>query len=83
MEKDIARSRAEKAAEAASLSQEADEIEACAMFFQRTGGVNTWKDKWGWFSKSKKLSDYTGIRLNANNQVSLRHFNSRTAQAFP
>lgn len=69
MDRDIAAARAEREAEVASLSKEADEVAACASFFSQTGGADTWKDKWGWLTKSTSLSSYTGIRLNADHQV--------------
>ena len=41
----IARERAQKAALAANMAEESDEVEACQTFFKRTGGGDNWSDK--------------------------------------
>ncbi len=61
---EIARERREKEKERAAMMEGADELESCATFFSATGGIDHWKQKWGWFEKSKQLKSYSGIRLN-------------------
>lgn len=39
---DVERSRAEKAMLEAEMKKEADEIEACHLFFNSTGGADHW-----------------------------------------
>lgn len=41
----IARERAKKAALAANMAEEANEVEACETFFTRTGGSDCWSQK--------------------------------------
>ena len=65
----IARARAAKAAAAADITKEADEVEAMATFFNRTGGKDCWSNKWGWWNKSRKLDEYSGVRVDANGKV--------------
>jgi hypothetical protein len=66
---DIARERAEKAALEVSILEAEDEVAACSLFFQRTGGIERWKNKWGWFEKKPNLRDYSGVRLDGNGKV--------------
>jgi len=65
----IERERAAKAALKQDMAKEADEIEACEEFFLNTGGKDCWSEKWGWWDKSRKITTYSGVRVNKQSHV--------------
>ena len=78
---DIARERREKEKERAAMMEGADEVESCAIFFSSCGGIDHWKQKWGWFEKSKQLKSYSGIRLNTEGKNHNSAFGNRLSNA--
>jgi hypothetical protein len=60
---DAERARAEKAAAQAEMEKEANEVQACALFFNATGGSDNWSTKWGWLDQKENLTEYSGVRV--------------------
>ena len=68
-DREIARERARKQAEAETLSTETPEIEGLGKFYRRTGGVEAWRERWGYYTNSPDMASYTGVRLDNEGHV--------------
>lgn len=68
-DREIARERRARQAQAEKQNTETPEIQGLKTIYQRTGGVESWRERWGYYTNSPDMASYSGVRLDDQGHV--------------